>query len=284
MSTTPEPQKNTGDGGRSSLTLVLAVGVLVLILVGSLGVWLMNRDADSDTANTPASSEVGSPAAGGPAPTGFAAPDVDALGRRVDIPNNKYGQPLAQTRGPLTAADPNWLTAAPVLPEQGGWQRVFNVSVPFSTSDGPTALVDNIPTGYSHTPQGAALAAVYASWQAVARPGDWSVREHMQVLSDSDHDEFDRMKATGKVPDLAPAAATKWLVAPDAFQIESWSASGDLCVLRVATKKEPDVKGSPQWLSSQLVMVWDGNWRLRLAKDGAIPKATINSLTGWTTW
>lgn len=268
---------------RAPVSLVLSAALLALILVGALGVWLMNRDNDNSTAS-PSSSGTSATAESGPVPTGFAAPDVDPFGRRVDIPNNKYGQPLAQTQPPLREGDPRWLTAAPVLPEQGGWQRVFGVSVPFSTSDGPTAMVDNVPVGYSHTPQGAFLAAMYATWESYARPGDWPLRERMQVTDAAGKAKFDQLKAAGKVPDFAPAAATKWLLAPNAYRVESWSATGDLCVLRLATGAPADKAGKPQWLSSQVVMVWDGTWRLRLPADNSLPKTTINSLSGWTTW
>ncbi|MET9490029.1 hypothetical protein [Nocardia sp. NPDC006630] len=269
---------------RSSATLILAVVVIALVVIGAVTVALTHRD------NTHESALATSTPAAAPAPgeeqTGFAAPDVDAFGRRVDIPNNKYGQTLAQTSGPRQPGDPLWLTAAPTLPEQGGWQRVFAVSVPFSTSDGPTAINDGIPTGYSHTPQGAALAAVFTTWEAYARPGDWTLHERMEVMTDADHAEFNRLKAAGKVPDLAPASQTRWLVAPDAFHIESWSSAGGLCVLRLATKADPATSGGGQrWLASQVVMAWDGsNWRLRLAADRELPKSFISSLAGWTTW
>lgn len=278
------PDTNNAGGGRGTVTMVLAASVLCLILIGSLLVWLTGRNNDPDTTSTPTSPAITAPDSEGPAPTGFGAPDVDPFGRRVDLPNNRYGQPLAQTRGPLAAGDPQWLTAAPLMPEQGGWQRVFGVSVPFSTSDGPTALVDNVPTGYSHTPQGAVLAAMYAAWQSYARPGDWSLIERMQVINPAGKAEYDRLKSAGKVPDLAPATVTKWLVAPDAFRIESWSEAGDLCVVEVATKKEATANGATQWRTSRLVMVWDGTWRLRLPSDGAIVKSTTGSLNGWTRW
>ena len=42
------------------------------------------------------------------------------------------------------------------------WQRVYGATIPFSTSDGPTAIsADGVPSGFSHTPQGVVLAA----WQ-----------------------------------------------------------------------------------------------------------------------
>ncbi|WP_067723589.1 hypothetical protein [Nocardia yamanashiensis] len=268
---------------RASATLIAAVVTLVLIVVVAAIVWWTRSD-QHDTSTPPTSAPGTSSTAGGSSSAqGFAAPDVDAFGRRVDIPNNPAGQPLTQVRGPLTAGDPRWLTAAPLLPEQGGWQRVYNVSVPFSISDGPTAMVDGVPTGYSHTPQGAALAAVYVTWESYAQPRNWALREHMQVMTAEDKTTFDQLVAAGKVPEHPSDAATKWLVAPDAFKVETWSQNGDLCVLRLATKAEPK-NGAPQWASSQVVMVWDGQWRMRLADDHQLPKTFINSLSGWTTW
>ncbi|WP_327146832.1 hypothetical protein [Nocardia sp. NBC_01327] len=278
----PEP---TPEGSRrSSMTLILALVAIALVVIGAVLVAVTRHSDAHESAS--ATSVPGSAAPVGQEQTGFAAPDVDAFGRRVDIPNNRNGQTLVQTSGPRQAGDPLWLTAAPTLPEQGGWQRVFGVSVPFSTSDGPTAINDGIPSGYSHTPQGAALAAVFITWEAYARPGDWTLRERMEVMTDADHIAFDRLKAAGKVPELAPAGTTRWLVAPDAYQVESWSAAGDLCVLRLATKAEPATTGGGQrWRASQIVMTWDGQtWRLRLAADRQLPASYVNSLEGWTTW
>ncbi|WP_331723009.1 hypothetical protein [Nocardia sp. NBC_00511] len=283
------PEQGTAEAKgsrRSSTTLILALIAVGVIVLGAITVALLHHsDTSGDRTGAVTPTPGPAPATTGEGQTGFAVPDVDAFGRRVDIPNNPAGQPLAQTSGPHAATDPAWLTAAPILPEQGGWQRVFGVSVPFSTSDGPTNMIDGVPVGYSHTPQGAALAAVFTTWEAYARPGDWTLRERMEVMTDADHAEFDRLQAAGKVPAQAPVAATRWLVAPDAFQIESFSATGDLCVLKIATKAPPASAGGPaQWQASQLTMVWDGQWRLRLAPGGHLPGSTIGSLDGWTRW
>ncbi|MGW4247670.1 hypothetical protein [Nocardia sp. NPDC004722] len=278
--TTPE----SGKGGRSSITLMLALVAVATIILAAIAVAVLHHGDSDESSGAAPSSGPASTAAGQPK-TGFAVPDVDAFGRRVDIPNNPDGQPLPQTRGPHTSDDPAFLTAAPLLPEQGGWQRVYAVSVPFSTSDGPTALVDGLPVGYSHTPQGAALAGVYALWESYAQPGNWPVRERMEVMTDADHEKFDNLVAAGKVPALAPATDTRWLVAPDAFHIESWSATGDLCILRLATKAPAANAGGPtRWRASQITMVWDGQWRLRLAPGGDLPASYIGSLDGWTKW
>ncbi|GAB2554625.1 hypothetical protein [Nocardia heshunensis] len=277
---TPEPDK----GNRSSMTLILALVAVGTIVLAAIVVAVLHHGEGDQSQGVAPSSGAVTTAAGEPA-TGFADPDVDAFGRRVDIPHNPDGQPLPQTKGPHTSDDPAFLTAAPVLPEQGGWQRVYAASVPFSVSDGPTALVDGVPVGYSHTPQGAALAGLFALWESYARPADWTVRERMQVMTEADHTQFDRLVATGKVPALAPATDTRWLVAPDAFHIESWSTTGDLCLLRLATKAPAATAGGPtRWRTSQITMVWDGQWRLRLAPGGALPASYIGSLDGWTKW
>lgn len=274
------PTEEPGRDRRGTTTLLLALLVAALVVIGAVTALLIRHDSD-DTA-APDTSTATTPSGSGQA-SGFAMPDIDKFGRRVDVPNNRYGQPLPQAGTPRRASDPDWLTAAPTLPEQGGWQRVFGTSVPFSTSDGPTAILDGVPVGYSHTPQGAALAAVYVTWQAYARPGDWTLRERMEVMTAADRTEFERLKAAGKVPDQAPAAVTQWLTAPDGFRIESWA--NDLCLLRLATKAEPASSGAPRWLASQVAMVWDGQgWRLRLAADGELPKTSLDSLEGWTTW
>ena len=48
------------------------------------------------------------------------------------------------------------------------WQQVDGVPMPFSTSDGPTAVDGELPTGFAQTPQGAALAAQQLSARSSA--------------------------------------------------------------------------------------------------------------------
>lgn len=215
--------------------------------------------------------------------TGFDAPATDIYGRRVDIPKNPAGQPLVQTAQRITPNASNWLTAAPTgTTSDGGWQRVHGVSVPFSASDGPASVRDGMAAGYAHTPRGAALAAVYISRQLAARPGDPAVY-NMTVLDPIDQDKRDRGIASGKLPQQQPETVTRWLPAPDAFEIESYSDG--LCVLRTATRANPGGTGqSPSWTASRLVVTWvDGDWKLR-SDNGVHQSEQVPSLAGWTPW
>lgn len=209
---------------------------------------------------------------------------MDDFGRRVDIPKNGVGQALPQTSGHRTPADGDWLTAAPAGTQgKGGWQRVYGASVPFSTSDGPTRIVDGLATGWSHTPQGCALAAVYVMYQELARPDNRQLRERLMALTPAQWAAYDQAKASGKLPATAPETVTRWMVAFDAFKISGYA--DDLCTVRLATRARADKVGGSQWLSSEVAMVWDGTWRRRPPPgEGDLPQEKVPSLTGWTPW
>ena len=280
-------QKPTEDDGRRSVGLIAAaVFVGLLLLVG--GIVIVTRDDDQDTpATTAQPTTTSAPNPGSSTATGFGIPEVDVFGRRIDVPNNVYGQPLNQAVPQRKPSDPDWLTAAPAgtrgADAKGGWQRVFGAVVPFSTSDGPTHVMGGVPAGYSHTPQGAALAAAFVAFETLARPSDRVLRERMVVMSVADLAEFDRLKAAGKIPDRQPESVTKWMLASDAFRINSWS--DDLCVLQIAGRAEPDKSGNSRWLTNQIAMVWDGSaWKMRLPADNRLPQEYVYSLAGWTQW
>lgn len=281
-SATHEPDTNRRRGSASMILSLIAVG---LVVIGALVTGLSRCGGRDDAAPTPAPTGGSSPTTGTDSQaTGFALPEVDPFGRRVDIPNNAAGQPLPQTPILHRPTDPDWVTAAPAgTSGPGGWQRVYGVMVPFSTSDGPTTITGGVPSGWTHTPQGCALAAAWIGWQLNARPGDRSLRERATVTSAQDLATFDREKAAGRIPDFGPESLTRWLLASDAFRITTWQ--DDLCVVRLGTRYAPDAVGTARWLSIQAAMVWDRTtWRLRLADGGQPTQELVYSIAGWTTW
>ncbi|MFF2088605.1 hypothetical protein ACFVVM_32880 [Nocardia sp. NPDC058176] len=265
------------------LPMQLSIGLIALVLIGGAiaGISMFNRD---DAAQPDDTGSVTTSASSGEAASGFGPPDVDVFGRRIDVPNNEFGEPLPQVEAQRRAEDPDWLTAAPAgTQERGGWQRVTGAVVPFSTSDGPTAIVDGVPVGWAHTPQGCALAAAWVIWEVNARPGDRTIRERALVSTPADLAQFDRDRAAGKIPDRAPLAATRWMLAFDAFQIKTFSA--DLCVVGLASRAEDSNNGAARWIGTGVSMVWDGSaWRLRVPAGGNPPKDSLSSLAGWTPW
>ncbi|MGX1762838.1 hypothetical protein ACWIG5_39110, partial [Streptomyces lydicus] len=103
------------------------------------------------------------------------------------------------------------------------------------------------------------------------------------TTSAADLAKFDAERAAGKIPDRAPVVVTKWMLAFDAFKIASWQE--DLCVVKLASKTEPDAVGAPRWLGTSATMSWDGSsWRLRPPTAGNPPQEAVPALAGWTTW
>ena len=270
----------TGDDRSFSFGLIASAAVLALIVVAGVFVYVGHDDPDEHRAPD----ALPAPAAGMGA-TGFGAPEVDLFGRRVDIPNNPSGQPLAQdVSQQKTPSDDDWLTAAPAgTTGPRGWQRVYGASVPFSTSDGPTRVDDSgLAVGYSHTPQGAALAAAQITYRLNARPADRGLYSRQVQASAQQLAAYDKALDNDKLPEQQPERITRYLVAPDAFRIENYA--DDMAIVRLAARG-PANEGKPAWAAVRLVMVWDsGDWRLKPTDSAGSPTEYVDSIAGWTKW
>ncbi|MFF3571184.1 hypothetical protein [Nocardia jiangxiensis] len=263
---------------------IASAAVLALIVVVGVFMYVNHGGSHSGGGGGTAAPGAPSPAAGSSDATGFAAPAVDVFGRRVDVPNNPAGQVLPQDPGKEhRASDQDWLTAAPTgITAQHGWQRVFGASVPFSTSDGPTRIADGLATGYSHTPQGAVLAAAQITYRLNARPADRDLYVHQVKASAQQLAAYDKARSAGRLPQQQPEQVTRYLVAPDAFQIENYA--DDMAIVRLAARG-PTNDGKQLWAAVRLVMVWDnGDWRLKPTDASGSQTEYVDSLDGWTKW
>ncbi|GAA5054165.1 hypothetical protein [Nocardia callitridis] len=261
---------------RVSFGVVASAAVLALIVIVGLFVFI-GRDDEKPGAAPPVAV-----ASGG---EGFAAADTDIFGRRIDVPNNSAGQPLPQDPAlQHNSADPDWLTAAPAgTTEPRGWQRVYGASVPFSTSDGPTRIEDDLAVGYSHTPQGAALAAAQITYRLNARPADRDLYVRQVRVSAQQIASYDQALASDRLPKQQPESITRYFTASDAFKIDDYA--DDLAIVRLATRG-PVVDGKQLWAAIRLVMVWDaGDWRLKPTSASAAAQSEyLETLQGWTLW
>jgi hypothetical protein len=273
-------EKDADEGRSISFGAIASAAVLALIVVVGVFMYVTHGNSRAEqSAKVPAPS----PAAGSNA-TGFAAPGVDLFGRRVDIPNNPAGQPLPQDVSKQhKPSDPDWLTAAPQgTTEARGWQRVYGASVPFSTSDGPIDIDKGLAVGFSHTPQGAVLAAAQITYRLNARPADRDLYVHQVRASAAQLAAYDSARTAGKLPAQQPERITRYLVAPDAFQVENYA--DDMAIVRLATRG-PVNDGKQLWAAVRLVMVWDnGDWHLKPTDATTDQTEYVDSLDGWTKW
>lgn len=270
------------DGGwmHNRTTLILSIGFLVLVLVAAAGVagsrWLDGgKDAAAPTGGPSEPAAVTS--TGAPVPSGFGVPSADQLGRAVARPNNPAGQPLAQS--PVPHGDYSCPSApnCPVVDAPAGmmWQQVTPYVLPFSTSDGPAKVDGVLASGYTRTPQGAALAAWQIPWRAGISRAIYDV-----VLS---------TQTVGSAQDFAALAPKKdWdyshnptlFLHPSAFRLTSWD--GTHAVVQYAL---PD-KTPNAWYVAQFDVMWSGgDWKLRAPERSANShKIALASLVGWTSW
>ncbi|WP_282785570.1 hypothetical protein [Nocardia sp. CC201C] len=274
-------EKEPSERGGVSFGVIASAALLALILIAGVVMWV---GRDDDPGEPAATGDAPPAVAGDTGATGFAQPEVDIFGRRVDVPNNPAGQPLTQdASAQREPSDPDWLTAAPRgTTGPGGWQRVFGASVPFSTSDGPTRLEDGLAVGYSHTPQGAVLAAAQITYRLNARPADRALYVRQVRVSAQQVAAYDQALADERLPKQQPEKVTRYLVAPDAFQVENYA--DDMAIVRLAARG-PVVDGRQLWAAVRLIMVWDaGDWRLKPATARGSQTEYVDSLAGWTKW
>ncbi|WP_430336158.1 hypothetical protein [Rhodococcus sp. ACT016] len=259
--------------GAAALALVIVIAVVLVIVTG--------KDDDTTTASPAAPTSTASQPMANNGADGFFNPSADLLGRKVMHPNNPAGQALPQTApGPRTECDP----AAPVTSPTGVMiQTTFDTPNLFSTSDGPTKVDGLLARGYSHSPQGASLAA-YNIWQRFQLGGDvgTAVLKNQAVADPEVMKKFDEQ---GMSETSVSAETRRVTPAPSAFRV--LSCDPDFVVTEYATRYFGDENGlfpNERWATFRFNMVWqDGDWKMQFLK-GAASASVVDNLTGWTTW
>ncbi|MFC9556047.1 hypothetical protein ACFTWF_35085 [Rhodococcus sp. NPDC056960] len=264
----------------SPATLWASVGFLLVIVVA--GAILIVRGGGEDraapvpsAAPTPSSSPTTEPEQERPGASGFGPPSADWLGRPVTKPNNPAGQVLPQTalsRGPYTAGE--------LVPAPAGvmWQQVGPSVLPFSTSDGPARTVDGLATGYTRTPQGAALAALQALVR-VANPDAYQQVVDRQILHTPELEQMLAHSRPEHTQSGDPTAILEFTPRPSAFRVTGW-IEGEFAALQYALPHSAN--GPYTILAAEAVWV-DGDWKLRLP-DTTPRQTQTTTLAGWTLW
>lgn len=223
----------------------LAAGIAVVVLVAA--VWIVSRGGDTD--DQPQQAAV--PGATQTAGEGSVLPQQPALIR--------------------TPADPLWLTGAP---HDISWQRVDGVPLPFSSSDGPAQIRGAVASGYSHTPQGAVMAAAQISFRLAWSPDFADVVNAQTAVDQQTRQQL--IDARSANP-LDPALIGQYASAPAAFKIADYTDTAVSLWLAF-----PGQGGQLRFARAALAWV-DGDWKY---SDQFSPMATdlpdSPSLDGFT--
>ncbi|TSD94826.1 hypothetical protein FOS14_19480 [Skermania sp. ID1734] len=240
-------------------TMLGSVAVLAVIVVWAVFAAVTGTDADTPQESEPPAVAVEpltpppGETAGIPLPE-FGAPASDRNGHRIEVPVDARGQVLPQTQpaGDLDASAP-----------PGGlmWQRVYGAPVPFSTTAGPDAISpDGVPTGFAHTPQGAAIAAQQICTRLIAAP-----REQARAIMDASviiqgpgaQETADRMLALT----VSESEIATLFPVPMAVKVSNYE--GDYAHVEVALQMPATARQQGVIASKQdFDLVWaDGTWK-----------------------
>ncbi len=268
--------------------LIAAAVLVVLAVIGGLVFVVPNLgddDAATDTAD-PSTTSAPLPAPSAPGTvdngsTGFGTPVADVLGRKVTVPNNPVGAPLPQEpAGDRSGCD----TAGPVSSPTGVQiQQTVGLPTLVSTSDGPTRIDGNILTGYSRTPQGAAL----AGWNWIGRaygPGPVA-KDAYDKLTVATPELQSQLAGESWTGNGSSAAAS--LPAPEAFRIIS--CTDDFASVEYAIGIPVDDNGqrrtTPVWQVLRASLFHNsGEWRARLDNLSVSATPDVTSIAGFTPW
>ncbi len=189
----------------------------------------------------------------------------DAFGTRAQVPVNAAGQLLAKehtTSKPASAAS---------VPACVMWEKVGVAYLPYSTTDGPTEIIDGRAAGFAHTSQGAVLAGIHILWAATnLRDAQLAGLFSAQI----DAPAADKAQLQRDVQDAArvEVAASSWVRVADA----------DDSAARISVAMGPTAEG--KYLASDLDMIWrGGDWVLSVPR-GFPPSYDVVDISGWENW
>ncbi|SUE28921.1 hypothetical membrane protein [Nocardia farcinica] len=251
---------------------VAAVTAVGLTVTGSVPGSREATDPPSE-ATPPASSTV---TAVSPSGATVLPPTTDLFGNRLEVPADEAGLPLAQDAA--ARPDPGRQDYLSAPPARLQWQRIWGgAAVPVSGSDGPTRIAEGIATGFAHTPQGAALAALDALARALAAPdGVWQqlVRERYYGGGQALVERFARSRERTGDP-------ARYVVVPDGVRIQP-GYDDDLAIVQVATRDDLG------YTVATWPMAWiDGDWRIRVPDNLETlwgPGTSVATVNGFGSW
>ncbi|MFI7081330.1 hypothetical protein ACIBO1_28910 [Micromonospora sp. NPDC049903] len=195
-----------------------------------------------------------------------------------DDPGSVGGAPPAAAPSTPDQALP---TAIPTTAPDGvRWELVGPLAVPVSAA-GPMQLTRTTASDFTHTPEGALIAAAQIGLRSSYSLGEehWRPTIEQQFLPSADRD---RLLAALEAEDSAPAdPGTQSQIAGFIYQ----SYTPDTAVIGLVLRAPS--AGTPRYHVLSLTLLWrDGDWRMQAPPGGAwlsVNRAT-DDLTGVVEW
>lgn len=161
------------------------------------------------------------------------------------------------------------------------WRTVAGLKIPTSHQDGPARTTP--PQGYSHSPQGAALAAANGQ-AALATSPDTTWPEVVRTVTapGPGRDEWAQARALMSVSGAVdPSVAASFV----AFKITDYSPEHAIVLLATSTPPGPG-EDEPLLTAYPVQLAWTGaDWKLVLpTQSDDIDATEIHTLEGFTTW
>lgn len=166
-------------------------------------------------------------------------------------------------------------------PADLAWRTVAGLKVPTSHQDGPARTTP--PQGYSHSPQGAALAAANGQAALATAPdATWPEVVRTVTAPGPGRDEWAQARALMSVSGVVdPSLASRFV----AFNITDYSPEQAIVLLATSTPPEQG-ESEPLLTAYPVQLAWTGaDWKLVLpTQSDDIDATEIHTLEGFTTW
>ena len=164
-------------------------------------------------------------------------------------------------------------------PQAVRWELVGSLPVPVSTTAGPTRVDATTASGFTHTPEGALIAAAQILMRSSLGREYWEPTIKGQFVPSADRDRLLAQMSTVDSGDVDPGSLSQIA----GYQYQSYTP--DTAVIGLVLRA-PSAR-TPQYHILSLTLLWrDGDWRMQAPPGGSwisVNRRT-NDLAGVVEW
>lgn len=200
---------------------------------------------------------------------------------RAPVPASSSPTPQQSPSGAAssttTGATPLPTMLPTAAPEGVSWSFFQGYALPSSETAGPLQVKGSVHAGYSHSPEGALLAAVQIGIRVGFTAGEeWRRVVEQQTIPSGGQDAFVKLRGTVTDFTVVPGEAPQYA----GFRFVTYSP--DAAVLQLATRTP---QGDLQ-VGTKTVRWVDGDWKLEFQPDGGTSTTvqSVPDLAGFVVW